>query len=335
MVTWDQAMDHKLFVALIKSHDIKVDWAKLAKAIGEDVTVSALKHRIARIKNSVTRPDENADEQVDTATGDSATPGSKSKPAARKRGPKKSPTQPKNEPSDIFLGSTFGADVMENEPFGTSPSDEDWDTHPMAPTTPIKSENRRRARHSARSTPRSKRASVEGSPPLGHKYDYLKDRVKRPGDAEAAKIQRENEKASDAALAPFLRARREREESEMIEAGRDPEELYADLGPKAKRAKYGEDGANARFEESPQEDHVTKLPAVMRSKKKYLQGGSALRNHGATKRSEASQGKEPPLTTPGFSIIVDSALQSKKTVLSGMTEFAVVVWKTKNDMATN
>ncbi|TID19494.1 hypothetical protein E2P81_ATG06661 [Venturia nashicola] len=50
-MNWGPEADAKLFAAVLKVHDIKVNYAALATEMGADCTAKAITHRIAKIKS--------------------------------------------------------------------------------------------------------------------------------------------------------------------------------------------------------------------------------------------------------------------------------------------
>ncbi|KAE9963351.1 hypothetical protein EG328_011494 [Venturia inaequalis] len=50
-MNWGPEADAKLFAAVLKVHDIKVNYAALAAEMGSDCTAKAITHRIAKIKS--------------------------------------------------------------------------------------------------------------------------------------------------------------------------------------------------------------------------------------------------------------------------------------------
>ncbi|KAK1143413.1 hypothetical protein N8T08_006741 [Aspergillus melleus] len=82
MVVWNDQADARLFVAILKNLPGRLDHAAIAKEMGGDCTVSAIQHRIQRIKERA-HVNENGTGSASATEQASATPSS---PEKRKRG---------------------------------------------------------------------------------------------------------------------------------------------------------------------------------------------------------------------------------------------------------
>ncbi|KAE8356627.1 hypothetical protein BDV28DRAFT_82779 [Aspergillus coremiiformis] len=116
-MTWTDQADARLLVGIILLHNFKIDHRALATFMGKDCSVSAIQHRIQRIKERV-RNDSSPSRTAATTTSESApqqgegesTPSSspvkskKDSPRKRVRSAKSegdnAPKRPKVKPSD-------------------------------------------------------------------------------------------------------------------------------------------------------------------------------------------------------------------------------------------
>ncbi|KAJ6027632.1 uncharacterized protein N7446_003772 [Penicillium canescens] len=94
-ITWDEKSDAKLLAGVLSQTSTGLDFNALAKYMGDGCTVSALRHRIVRIKKKVA-DDENLMNASQSSPGTPNTSAVK-----RKRGcaPKATPTKLKQEAS--------------------------------------------------------------------------------------------------------------------------------------------------------------------------------------------------------------------------------------------
>ncbi|RMJ27897.1 hypothetical protein PHISP_01240 [Aspergillus sp. HF37] len=77
MVNWTDQADAKLLVSILHTSTPRIDYAAVAKLMGEDVTISAIKHRIQRLKDKV---------DASATNGAAGSPKSPAKFPAKKRG---------------------------------------------------------------------------------------------------------------------------------------------------------------------------------------------------------------------------------------------------------
>ncbi|KAJ5211511.1 uncharacterized protein N7498_003157 [Penicillium cinerascens] len=95
-ITWNTDADYKLITSLAASVGSSLQWDKVAELMGDGCTVSALKHRITRLKEKV-----KLDGNTDKASG-STSKVSKTKPP-RKRASKKAEKEKSPEESECDL----------------------------------------------------------------------------------------------------------------------------------------------------------------------------------------------------------------------------------------
>ncbi|GLB03642.1 hypothetical protein AtubIFM57258_008883 [Aspergillus tubingensis] len=100
-MTWNETNDAKLLVGILTTTNVKIDMHALAKFMGPGCTVSAVQHRIQRLKDKVSTstPGGTASSPATTATTTMTSPGNETPttptpatPEKRKRGrPRKNP----------------------------------------------------------------------------------------------------------------------------------------------------------------------------------------------------------------------------------------------------
>ncbi|KAM5442900.1 hypothetical protein MferCBS31731_001770 [Microsporum ferrugineum] len=59
-IIWDDSADMKLLYSIIATSVSKVDYAAVAKMLGDQCTINAIKHRLARIKSKMNQANGNA-----------------------------------------------------------------------------------------------------------------------------------------------------------------------------------------------------------------------------------------------------------------------------------
>ncbi|KAI9856890.1 MAG: hypothetical protein M1813_008727 [Trichoglossum hirsutum] len=132
VMTWNDKADVRLFVNVLKIHNIKLDYVEIAKAMGDNVTAKAITHRISKLRQ-IAAEEESAQRSGSASadgTGSGADNSAAATPAKRRRtskakatknaaattseGPKKRGRKPKIAPKKELTP------VTENEEGGTS-----------------------------------------------------------------------------------------------------------------------------------------------------------------------------------------------------------------------
>ncbi|KAJ5305944.1 hypothetical protein N7508_004959 [Penicillium antarcticum] len=96
-ITWDDRADAKLLAGVLLQNSSGLDFAALAEYMGDGCTISALRHRIVRIKKKVA-DDENLMNAGQSNPGTPSTPAAKRKRAPNAT-PRATPTKLKKETS--------------------------------------------------------------------------------------------------------------------------------------------------------------------------------------------------------------------------------------------